>query len=49
MERSKTMDSETFEVAKDNDLTLEEAEEIQDLSDENGLDTNDALEIFQEL
>jgi hypothetical protein len=43
------MDEETFEIAKDNDLSLEEAEELQEFADENGLDTDDALEIWQDL
>lgn len=42
------MDEELFELAKDNDLTLDEAQEVQDLADETGLDLDDALEIWQE-
>lgn len=42
------MDEELFELAKDNDLTLDEAQEVQDLVDETGLDLDDALEIWQE-
>ncbi|MDO8522392.1 MAG: hypothetical protein Q7S08_03845 [bacterium] len=41
------MDEELFELAKDNDLTLDEAQEVQDLADETGLDLNEALEIWQ--
>ncbi len=42
------MDEELFELAKDNDLTHDEAQEVQDLADETGLDLDDALEIWQE-
>ena len=43
------MDEETFELAKENDLSLEEAEELQELIDDTGLDAEDALEISQDL
>ena len=43
------MDKEIFEIAKDNDLSLEEAEELKDFADENGIDTDEALEIWQDL
>lgn len=43
------MDSETFEIAKENDLSLDEAEELQDFKDETGLDGDEALEIWQDL
>lgn len=43
------MDEEIFEIAKDNDLSLEEAKELQEFSEENDLDPNDALEIWQDL
>jgi len=43
------MDSETFEIAKQNDLSFEEAEQLQEVMDETGLDAEDALEISQEL
>lgn len=43
------MDEETFEIAKDNDLSLDEAEELQDFKDETGLDADEALEVWQEL
>lgn len=43
------MDEETFEIAKDNDLSLDEAEEFQEFSDETGLDADDALEVWQDL
>ncbi len=43
------MDEEIFEIAKENDLSLEEAEGLQEFSEENGLDPNEALEIWQDL
>ena len=43
------MDEEIFEIAKDNDLSLEEAEELQDFKEETGLYADDALEIWQDL
>ena len=43
------MDEETFEIAKENDLTLEEAEELQEFKDDNDLDADEALEIWQDL
>ena len=43
------MDEETFEVAKENDLSLEEAEQLQEFKDETGLDGDEALEIWQDL
>ena len=42
------MDEELFELAKDNDLSLDEAEEVQELADETGLDLGEALEIWNE-
>lgn len=36
------MDEEIFEFAKENDLSLEEAEQLQELTDETGLDAEDA-------
>jgi hypothetical protein len=42
------MDEELFELAKENDLTLDEAQEVQDLADDLGVDLNEALEIWQE-
>ena len=41
------MDEELFELAKDNDLSLDEAEEVQDLADELGVDIDDAYEIWE--
>jgi len=43
------MDEELFEIAKDNDLTLEEAEELKEFAEENDIDIEDALEIWQEM
>jgi hypothetical protein len=43
------MDEELFELAKDNDLSIDEAQEVQDLADEEGLDLDEALELWQEL
>ena len=41
------MDEELFELAKDNDLTLDEAQEVQDMADEMGLDLEEAHEIWE--
>jgi hypothetical protein len=43
------MDPETFEIAKDNDLSLDEAEQLQEVIDDTGLDADEALEVWQEL
>lgn len=43
------MDDEIFEKAKEEDLSLDEAEELQDLVDETGLDIEDAFEVRQEI
>ena len=43
------MDAELFELAKENDLSLEEAEELQDFKDETGLEGDEALEVWQDL
>jgi len=43
------MDEELFEFVKYNDLTLDEAQEVQDVADEMGVDLDDALELWQEL
>ena len=43
------MDKEIFEIAKENDLSFEEAEKLQEVVEETGLDADDALEIFQDL
>ena len=36
------MDEEIFEFAKENDLSIDEAEQLQELVDETGLDPEDA-------
>lgn len=41
------MDEELFELAKDNDLTMDEAQEVQDLADETGVNLDKALELWQ--
>ena len=43
------MDDEVFEKAKDEDLSKDEAEELQNLVDETGLDVDDAFELWQEM
>ena len=43
------MDEETFEIAKDNDLDLDEAKELQDFAEENDLDPEETLEFWQDL
>lgn len=43
------MDDETFEIAKENDLNLDEAEKLHEVIDETGLDAEDVLDIAQEL
>ena len=43
------MDEEIFELAKENDLTLDDAEELQEFKDDNDLDADEALEIWQDL
>jgi hypothetical protein len=39
------MDEDLFEFAKDNDLTFDEAQEIQEVADELGVDLEDAKEL----
>ncbi len=43
------MDEEVFEIAKENDLTLDEATELEDFVDETGLDAEEAFEVWDEL
>ncbi len=43
------MDDEVFEKAKDEDMDKDEAEELQEIMDETGLDIEDAYEVWQEL
>ena len=40
------MDEETFETAKENDLSLDEAEQLQELIDDTGLDPDEAIELL---
>lgn len=42
-----SMDDEVFEKAKEEDMTQEEAEELQDLVDETGLDADEAHELWE--
>lgn len=41
------MDDEVFEKAKDEDMSKDEAEELQDIVDETGLDVDDAYEVWE--
>lgn len=41
------MDDEVFEKAKEEDMSKDEAEELQELIDETGLDVDDAHELLQ--
>ena len=43
------MEEEIFETAKENDLSLEETEDLQDFKNETGLDGDEALEVWQNL
>jgi len=43
------MDEETFELAKENDLSFDEAEELQAFAEEWDLNPDEALEIWQDL
>ena len=43
------MDDEVFEKAKEEDMSKDEAEELQELMDETGLDVDEAHELWQEL
>lgn len=43
------MDDEVFEKAKDEDLNKDEAEELQEIMDETGLDADDANEIRESM
>lgn len=43
----KFMDEEVFEKAKEEDLGKDEAEELQEIVDETGLDVDDAFEIWE--
>jgi hypothetical protein len=43
------MDDEVFEKAKEEDMSKDEAEELQNFAEEWDLDPNEALEIWQDL
>ena len=43
------MDDEVFEKAKEENMSKDEAEELQEVIDDTGLDAEDALEISQNL
>lgn len=43
------MDDEVFEKAKVEDMSKDEAEELQELMDDTGLDVDEFLKIWQEL
>lgn len=43
------MDDEVFEKAKEEDISKDEAEQLQDVIDDTDLDAEDALEISQDL
>ena len=43
------MDDEVFEKAKEEDMSKDEAEDLQELMEETGLDVNEAHELWQEL
>lgn len=43
------MDDEVFEKAKNEDLSKDEAEELQNVVDETGLGVDDAFELWQEM
>lgn len=41
------MDEEVLEKAKEEDLDKDEAERLQEIIDETGLDVDDAFEVFE--
>jgi len=43
------MNSETLEITKANDLSFEEAEQLQEVMAETGLHADEALEILEEV
>jgi len=43
------MNPEVFEKAKEEDMSKDEAEDLQELMEETGLDVNEAHELWQEL
>lgn len=42
------MDDEVFEKAKEEDMSKDEAEQLQELMDETGLDADEAYELWRE-
>jgi len=42
------MDDDVFEKAKEEDLDIDEAEELQEFVDETGLDVDEAYELWEE-
>ena len=40
------MDEETFDTAKENDLSLDEAEQLQELVEDTGLEPDEAIELL---
>ena len=40
------MDEDTFNTTKDNDLSFDEAEELQELVDDTGLNPDEAIELL---
>ena len=45
----KRIDDEVFEKAKEEDMSKDEAEELQELMNETGLNVDEAHELWQEL
>jgi hypothetical protein len=43
------MDEEVFEKAKEEDLSQDEAQELQDFVEETGLDVDEAFELWNEI
>ena len=41
------MDEEVFEIAKENDLSTDEAEELENFIDDTGLDAEEAFELWE--
>ena len=44
----KNMSEEVYDIAKENDLTFDEAMEIQELVDERGMEAGEAFEAWEE-
>ncbi|MFA6463405.1 MAG: hypothetical protein WCV55_00165 [Candidatus Paceibacterota bacterium] len=42
------MSEEVYDIAKENDLTFDEAMEIQELVDEKGMEVSEAFEMWEE-